>query len=127
MPWECDVLSITKSGYATEYEIKISRSDFKADFKKPKHRGFEKGIGGMICRFWYVVPNGMITADEVPEYAGLMYCHKKGDKRWIEPVKYPTRLKSKKIDERNIRRLYRSMMFRFLKLNFKGYEDNCNF
>ena len=34
---ECDVISISKSNYIYEYEVKISRSDFKADFKKPKH------------------------------------------------------------------------------------------
>ena len=35
---ECDVISISKSDYIYEYEIKISRSDFKADFNKPKHK-----------------------------------------------------------------------------------------
>ena len=29
---ECDVLSVTKSDYICEYEIKISKSDFKADY-----------------------------------------------------------------------------------------------
>jgi hypothetical protein len=32
--WESDLFSITKSGYCWEFEIKISRSDFKADSKK---------------------------------------------------------------------------------------------
>lgn len=32
--WESDKLLETKSGYLYEFEIKISRSDFKADFKK---------------------------------------------------------------------------------------------
>ena len=27
-------LKLSKSGYATEYEIKISKSDFMSDFKK---------------------------------------------------------------------------------------------
>jgi len=31
---ECDLLIVRKSGYAIEVEIKISKSDFKADFKK---------------------------------------------------------------------------------------------
>lgn len=30
--WEADILEITKSGYTYEYEVKISKSDFKADF-----------------------------------------------------------------------------------------------
>ena len=31
--WESDKLLWTKAGYIYEFEIKISRSDFKADFK----------------------------------------------------------------------------------------------
>ena len=31
---ECDVIRITESNIVYEYEIKTSRSDFKADFKK---------------------------------------------------------------------------------------------
>lgn len=37
--WECDYFGVSKSGYAYEIEIKVSRSDFFADFKKAKkHR-----------------------------------------------------------------------------------------
>lgn len=42
--WESDFFAISKSGYAIEVEIKVSRSDFKADFKKEKH-----GIFKSIC------------------------------------------------------------------------------
>jgi hypothetical protein len=41
--WESDSLAITKSKYAYEFEIKISRADFKNDFKhkKVKHQMLE--------------------------------------------------------------------------------------
>ena len=39
--WESDFFSITTSGYAYEVEIKLSRSDFFADFKKDKHKLFK--------------------------------------------------------------------------------------
>lgn len=32
--WESDLFALTKAGYAIEVEVKISRSDFLADFKK---------------------------------------------------------------------------------------------
>lgn len=127
LPWECDVLTVTKSGYATEWELKISRSDFKADFKKPKHRQFEKGKGGMIKHFYYVVPEGLVSVDEIPTYAGLMYVRKKDDKRWLIQVKQAPKLQCKKLNQKTIRRLYRSMMFRFLKLNFKDLPNNLMF
>lgn len=38
---ESDFLIITREDYTHEIEIKISRSDFLADFKKTKHRRFE--------------------------------------------------------------------------------------
>jgi hypothetical protein len=87
--YEMDVCRITPAGIVYEYEIKISRSDFKNDLKK----GFEgykkeKGeyvktqylkheslkLGQLNCnRFYYVVPKDLIRIDEVPEYAGLIY------------------------------------------------------
>lgn len=37
--WESDVFSLTKAGYSIEIEVKVSRADYIADFKKAiKHR-----------------------------------------------------------------------------------------
>lgn len=78
--WESDFFCISTSGYAIEVEVKISKSDFKADFKKrDKHHIIKngEGIGSMIRfrpnRFFYCCPEGMIDKTEVPEYAGLLY------------------------------------------------------
>lgn len=147
--WESDFFSQLKSGYHQEVEVKTSRSDFFADFKKEdKHRvlqqrfnkqelitykgrtdykikywtkeylkdenrrrvwdeenGGYKFTRGKISerigiehssedviesipfqskvwfrdphspnRFYYCCPDGLILAEEVPEYAGLLYC-----------------------------------------------------
>lgn len=70
--WESDVLFVTRSGYFHEFEIKLSRSDFKADKKKSrKHDKLERGCGP--SEFYYVCPANMISIDEVPDYAGLAY------------------------------------------------------
>ena len=88
--WESDSLAITKSKYAYEFEIKISRADFKNDFKhkKVKHQMLEGtyqlfgdeflGNGKMSLTdkpnyFYYVVPENLISVDEIPNYAGLIY------------------------------------------------------
>ncbi len=39
--WESDFFSVTSSGYLYEVEVKISKSDFAADFIKFKHKIFE--------------------------------------------------------------------------------------
>lgn len=74
--WESDYLAMTKAGYWYEVEVKISRSDFLADFKKlDKHQllrsGWKSGLRPNY--FAYCVPAGLITAEEVPKYAGLYY------------------------------------------------------
>ncbi|GAB0156210.1 hypothetical protein CHRYSEOSP005_14740 [Chryseobacterium sp. Alg-005] len=43
---ESDWLSFLQNGYCYEVEVKVSRSDFKADFKKPKHEIHEKNDAG---------------------------------------------------------------------------------
>lgn len=97
--WESDKLIKTKSGLIYEFEIKISKSDFKNDFKKEKRhlilegKDIEEDVYEMIDGkyqlthqihnstdkykrpnyFYYAVPDGLITEEEVPEYAGLIY------------------------------------------------------
>lgn len=80
--WESDYLALTKSGYLYEGEVKISKSDFKADFKKKDkhtllHESYNnlEGLEGKLRPhyFFYAVPEGLLTEDEVPEYAGLIY------------------------------------------------------
>ena len=81
--WEADHFSVTKTGYSYEVEVKISRSDYFADFKKPKHTLiksiFEKkhpgkaGYSNCPNRFYFACPAGLIKSDELPKYAGLIY------------------------------------------------------
>lgn len=90
---EMDVCSVMKSGMVNEYEIKLSRADFKKDFKKahkhPVYLKISKGIfketvpvfGGKSMRgvvytspnfFYFVTPKNLIKPEELPEYAGLI-------------------------------------------------------
>ena len=101
--WESDYFCISKSGYMTEVEIKMSKSDFKADFKKTrKHKILSSKkrfftIPGRCVmwngnntelahhvdvvdlakhapnRFYYCCPDGLIESHEVPVYAGLLW------------------------------------------------------
>jgi len=94
---ECDVISVSKAGLIYEFEIKRSRNDFNADFKKVhKHRMlaekdatveyavWEKGQKtekmetyiNIPSYFYYVCIEDLIPKDKIPEYAGLIYVHK---------------------------------------------------
>ena len=98
---ESDFLTFSYKDQTHEFEVKVSRNDFKADFKKSKHEYFEQVLSGNVTymqykkerdrrdeipnRFSFVVPYGLIKRTEVPNYAGLYYvcpngeiiCHKK--------------------------------------------------
>lgn len=108
--WESDYLCITKSDLIYECEIKISRSDFQNDFKHKKEKYLlleskEKDVAADNKKpdyFYYAVPEGMITKDEVPEYAGLIYVSKASGSNNVfstcSVVKQAPRLKKEKTD-----------------------------
>lgn len=80
--FETDVLSVSKSLVTTEYEIKVSRNDFLKEADKEGKYAFLSGQRpprkGIPQRFYYAVPEGLITLDEIPDYAGLIYVSKTG-------------------------------------------------
>lgn len=81
--FEADILkAVPKDGgfYLTEYEIKISKSDLKADAKKEgKYEQLTKGI--RANKFNYIVSKDLYDkiknnlSDYVPEWAGMIYAH----------------------------------------------------
>lgn len=82
--WESDFFIVRQNGYCIEFEIKISRTDFFNDKKKvDKHLILETGKSIRYNiqeqhdfkpnKFYYVVPDNLITVDEIPKYAGLLY------------------------------------------------------
>jgi len=86
--WECDYFHLTNTGYAVEIEIKISRADFKADFKKEKHRLFEN-----MGRTWDKVYDSgnryeFLLDKENPE---CRYVTEKGKEVWRRRYHIPNR------------------------------------
>ena len=125
--WESDYLAITKSMVAYEVEIKVSKEDFKNDFKnkQDKHLLFEDGnmIGrfpkgsSMPNYFYYAVPEGLVSPEEVPDYAGLLYVQPWG----ITFVKQPKKLTDEKFD---IVKLYLADKFYYNMLSWqRKYEE----
>lgn len=82
-------------------EVKVSRSDFLADFKKPHRNGDSQGVGNWR---YYLAPQGMISPDELPEKWGLLEVTNRGG---IKCVVGPAHTTNYNIRER----LYRSMRF----------------
>jgi len=59
----------SKGNKRTAYEVKISRSDFLKDVKDPlKHRPALR----FSNEFYFVAPEGMLKAEDLPLFAGLL-------------------------------------------------------
>lgn len=143
---ECDVISISKSLYVYEYEIKISRSDFKADFTKEyKHKKLKQEVPvfaeynetkkgkltGEKYRcisipnyFYYVCPKNLIRLEEIPYYAGLIYIT---NNNIIEIIKSAPKLHKEKATNR----LLKAISHRLTAINAFGcslltYKNNMS-
>lgn len=65
---ECDVLVVNKSGYATEFEIKVSKSDLKKDAKKA-----HKHLSNRIKYLYFAIPEKLEGCiDMIPQHAGII-------------------------------------------------------
>jgi hypothetical protein len=121
---EADVLSLTNNFFVYEYEIKISRSDFFADFKKHfKHSILKREDWIVGTRyenkianyFFYVVPENLIALNEVPHYAGLIYISDGKTKT----IKEAPRLHNNRAGEKLLRSLLKNYTYKLSK-TFKG-------
>ncbi len=57
--------------HCTGYEVKVSRRDFVQDKKWRIYLDY-------CSEFYFVCPHGLISPDELPKEAGLIYCPKEG-------------------------------------------------
>lgn len=126
---ECDVLRITGADIVYEYEVKVSRADFKAEMrnKTKKHevlRGKHKtnphtwnypgggtdteeilqerwGSVGRPNFFYFVSPENLLNVDEIPDFAGLIYISESE----VKVIKKAPKLHSFKATDKLIRKV----------------------
>ena len=74
--YECDVLIVTKTGYAYEVEIKVSKSDLLRDFnKRHNHNDYQN----RIRKQWFAIPQRLESAiAHIPEKYGVLVISKTG-------------------------------------------------
>jgi len=110
--WESDIIAVSKSNYIAEYEIKVSISDYKRDFKKRKHQFLNyNSIQSGPNRFLYALPGSLAekaSKIEIPEHAGLYLVHQ----YQIQVIKRPPLLHNQKITDQQIKRLFRSLHYK---------------
>lgn len=75
LAWEADLLVISKRGYLTEIEIKISKADLIADARKHKFHIIDRHpYNKLIKNFYYAIPEHLESVFPVKylERAGLI-------------------------------------------------------
>lgn len=80
--WEADILIIDRAGLSHEIEIKLSKADFKNDFKKhfTHPRTGEKFLkhdkiccGDYVCNYFsFLLPMGLVPHSEIPDHCGII-------------------------------------------------------
>lgn len=143
--WESDSLIITKSNLVYEFEIKISKADFKNDFKhkerkhkildgtyvehkrifdwlKYKYIDTEEVIPFDLNKnrpnyFYYVVPKDLISVDDVPSYAGLIYVS--DIYPYLQTVKKAPKIHSDKVNVEDLR-LIDKFYYNYINWKSKG-------
>jgi hypothetical protein len=129
--WECDLAEFTEGGRFTEFEVKMSRSDFMADSRKTddlffkegpaltKHQALSIGHKDGPNHFWFVTMQGIVTANEVPQWAGWMEFNKLGG---ITERKDAPKLHSHKRDMERITRSMQCFYYRYWNLRRKNQQ-----
>jgi hypothetical protein len=97
---ECDMFIVSKAGIVTEIEIKLTKADLLADFKKGHDH---KDRQGRITYFFYAMPQTMYEKckDLIPPDAGILSCYRS---EWDENKIYVSE-KRKGIKRKNARKL----------------------
>lgn len=75
-----DAIGWKRASHSVLIECKISRTDFLADSCKPFRQKPEIALG---CERFYLVPCGLISAEEIPVRWGLLECRN----RTVEVIK----------------------------------------
>lgn len=80
-------------------ECKVSRADFFADAHKPWRRDADMALG---CERLFLVPHGLISADELPPHWGLLeYAHRRVSMT-IKPARQSLRSAAGLMNEMNL-------------------------
>ena len=140
--WEADILLIGQDGQSHEIEIKLSKSDFRNDFKKfytnqKTREQFLKhdkiSCGDYICnQFSFLIPMGMVDHDEIPDHCGIIEFYHDPD-RWqtdFFPIRKPRQIHADSYWMLNDKDLFmRKMALNLLqkKMELKGRQEELIF
>jgi len=129
--FEMDIFSLTfRNDIITEYEIKTTKADYKNDFKKNytaynrkkkiyethhKHKTEYKAN-----KFYFVVPDGLIKPDEIPDKLGLIYYYPEKNVKF-KIIKKAFKLNDNKVNTEDYKNISIKLSYREFQWRLK-YE-----
>ncbi len=125
---ESDVITINRTGYVHEIEIKISKSDYKVDASKSKWKFYEKAREAKTRTcvapnyFWYCFPVGLIEDSKIPDKFGILHVNKTKQNIEIKVHREAPRYGKSKADRRLIDQICRSLSFKVLNAQQGKYD-----
>jgi len=126
--WESDFISVTKTLMVHEFEIKISKSDFRADADKEKHATLLNPVKTIYPEypslrrditlhrpnyFYYVCPDYVAGPADMPDHAALIHVVPWGNRWMLKPVTRIRRIHNEPIEQKRLIQLSRSLMYRY--------------
>lgn len=119
---ECDLLIIKQSGYADEIEIKMSKADLIADFKKKHGHNDER-----LKHLYYAMPIEIYEEckDLIPDHAGVLTIKKYGERCFVSTAKQATKKKCRKLTDGEQLKIARLGVMRFWNIKEK-FHNNRN-
>jgi hypothetical protein len=101
--FETDILVLSKAGYATGVEIKVSASDLKKDLQKRHIKALDTKTGlarffKPLKYFYYAVPEELVNkaCKQIPDFCGILKISEDGVYYKVEEVRKPKHLFSTK-------------------------------
>lgn len=113
-----DLFFVSKAGYGTEVEIKVTLADWNADRNKQKW----KNPRPHVAQFFYAVPETLEDSipDWLPAEAGVIVIKDQGlGYDQVKLVRAAKRMKAQKIPKEWIADMYRRCYYRFWRAELK--------
>jgi hypothetical protein len=118
---EADLITVQASGYVNEIEIKLTKADFKRDFKKKKHRYMHEAKNHVNLNyprlhtpnyFWFCIPKTLLPKIDcdIPDDYGMILMDENGI--YPEIYKRAKIMHRQKVTDKQVRQIARSLMFK---------------
>lgn len=113
----CDLFFVSKSGYGTEIEVKVSLADWNADRDKAKWGKPRPHVS----RFFYAIPETLESKipDWLPAEAGIAVVRDIGGHDRVHLLRPAKRIKATKIPQAWIEDMFRRCYYRFWRAELR--------